>query len=188
MVQLAVGATYIRRRFARQIAPYRSANFVLDIGGGTGAARDPWCEETRYVCLDIDPEKLEGFRAKFPNESALQADATNLPISDKTLDAVVCTFVTHHLTDDMLQTMLAESARVLKPSGRLILMDAVLARYRMTGRLLWRYDRGSFPRPKTRLFEAIERSFEIVSRDEFAVLHRYIIAVGKPKVDQRSGV
>jgi len=181
LVQWAVGAQYVRRRVERQIQPYRSARIVLDIGGGTGLARELWSEQSKYVCLDIDPQKLAGYRAKNPGALVLLADGTDLPILDRSVDAVVCTSVTHHLTDAMLEKMLAESARVLAPSGQLILMDAVWAPYRVMGRLLWRFDRGSFPRRKDKLRGMIGRHFELVGGDEFAVLHRYVVVVGRAK-------
>jgi ubiquinone/menaquinone biosynthesis C-methylase UbiE len=186
VVQRAVGMKIVRGRVARQIAPYRSARMVLDIGGGTGSARAMWSTETRYICLDIDPQKLSGYRAKNPNALALLADGSNLPILDQSIDAVVCTAVTHHLTDAMLEKMLAESARVLQKNGRMILMDAVWAPRRVMGRALWALDRGSFPRKPETLRQAMARYFELVAFDEVAILHRYVVMVGKPIASSRS--
>ncbi len=181
LVQRAVGAAAIRRRLAERILPFRSARIVLDIGGGTGLARALWSEESRYVCLDIDPVKLSGYRAKDPGALAMLADATDLPVRDKSVDAVVCTSVTHHLLDGQLEMMFAEGARVLKPDGRFILMDAVWAPYRLLGRLLWRFDRGSFPRGIERLRAAMGAHFDLVEWDEFAIFHRYVLSVGIPR-------
>ncbi len=181
LVQRAVGAAAIRRRLAELILPFRSARIVLDIGGGTGLARALWSVESRYICLDIDPVKLSGYRAKDPRALAMLADATKLPIRDKSVDAVVCTSVTHHLLDGQFETMFAEGARVLKPDGRFILMDAIWAPYRLPGRLLWRFDRGSFPRGIERLRSAMGAHFDLVEWDEFAILHRYVLGVGVPR-------
>lgn len=179
--QRAVGADYMRSRLAKRIAPQRSARMVLDIGGGTGAVRALWSDKSHYVCLDIDPLKIMGYRAKNPGALALIADATNLPIASRSVDAVLCTLVTHHLIDAELDLMLAESARVLKRDGRLILLDAVWAASRLAGRLLWKYDRGSHPRTEERLRQAIGAHFEMMEWEQFAVLHRYIVAVGRPR-------
>jgi ubiquinone/menaquinone biosynthesis C-methylase UbiE len=184
--QLAAGASYLHRRLARAIEPLCDARFVIDIGGGTGGSRDLWSPATRYVCLDLDPQKLAGYAAKHPGGLALQADATRLPLADGIVDAVVCTLVTHHLTDDQLDAMLADAARVLSPGrGRLILLDAVWAPRRLPGRLLWRYDRGSFPRPEHRLRAAVDRVFEVDSWQTFAVWHRYALAVARPRERKR---
>jgi ubiquinone/menaquinone biosynthesis C-methylase UbiE len=181
LCQRAVGAKYVRERLAERIAPQRAARMVIDIGGGTGAARAMWGEDSRYVCLDVDPLKLSGYVAKNPGGLALLADATDVPLIDGGVDAVVCTSVTHHLTDPLLDRMLAEAARVLKPAGRLILLDALWVEKLWAGRLLWKYDRGSFPRTGETLREAIARHFDIDTWDEFAVWHRYALIVGRPR-------
>jgi ubiquinone/menaquinone biosynthesis C-methylase UbiE len=179
--QFAAGATYLRRRLGRAIAPLAGSRFVIDIGGGTGGSRELWGAATRYVCLDLDPMKLAGYVAKNPGGLALLGDATELPVADRSVDAVVCTLVTHHLTDVQLDRMLAEAARVLRADGRLVLMDAVWAPRRWPGRLLWRYDRGSYPRREGVIREAIERWFEMERWEAFAVWHRYVLGVGRPR-------
>jgi ubiquinone/menaquinone biosynthesis C-methylase UbiE len=179
--QFAAGATYLRRRLARAIAPLRGARVVIDIGGGTGGSRELWDTGTRYVCLDLDPVKLSGYLAKNPGGLALQADATELPLADRSVDAVVCTLVTHHLTDAQLDRMLGEATRVLRSDGRLVLMDAVWAPRRWAGRLLWRYDRGSFPRREDVIRGAIASHFDVAAWERLAVWHRYVLAVGRPK-------
>jgi len=115
----------VRKRVAEQAVKLSDAKLVLDIGGGTGAVAAMWPPSTRYVCLDIDPMKLQGFLSRNPQGIALQADATRLPVADSSVDVVLCNSVTHHLTDDLLQRMIAEAARVLSPKGKLVLTDAM---------------------------------------------------------------
>ena len=179
LVQTLVGVSKVRRRLARTVAPLRSAAWVLDIGGGTGAVGELWGESTRYICLDIDPLKLRGFAAKNPTGTALLADATAIPLADGSVDVVLCTHVTHHLTESQLDQAIAESARVLRAGGKLVLSDAVWAPSRRIGRLLWRYDRGDFPRTPEVLRAAISRHFKIGSWEQFAVWHEYFIAVAE---------
>jgi ubiquinone/menaquinone biosynthesis C-methylase UbiE len=186
LCQTAVGAKAVRRRLAAAVAPHAQSRLVIDIGGGTGAARAMWSAETKYVCLDIDPLKLQGYAANNPGGLAVLADATDLPIRDRSVDSVVCTSVTHHLLDPQLDRMLSETARVLKPTGRLILLDALWKPRRLPGRLLWRYDRGSHPRPAAALREHIARHFTIDAWDEFAVLHAYAVLTATPKVSPPS--
>src|SRR5690349_15538708 len=80
LCQLAAGAGYVRNRLARRIRPLReTARIVVDVGGGTGAARSFWARSTRYICLDNDPLKLRGYLAHEPEGLAVLADATHLP-------------------------------------------------------------------------------------------------------------
>jgi ubiquinone/menaquinone biosynthesis C-methylase UbiE len=180
LCQFAVGAKTVRRRVATAVAPYRDARMVLDIGGGTGAAMAMWSPASRYVCLDIDPLKLSGYAANNPGGLALLADATDLPIADGGVDAVVTTSVTHHLLDPQLDRMLAETARVLKPgTGRLILLDALWVPGNWAGRTLWKYDRGSHPRTAEHLRRLIDSHFEIGTWDEFEVWHHYAVVTAR---------
>src|SRR5689334_19170618 len=110
LAQTVAGAKTVRRRLAARVEPLRGAAVVLDIGGGTGSIGELWdSRRTRYVCLDIDPMKLAGFVARNPTGLALQADATRIPIAGAAVDVVLCTNVTHHLTDPLLERMIAES-------------------------------------------------------------------------------
>jgi ubiquinone/menaquinone biosynthesis C-methylase UbiE len=181
LAQTVVGAKTVRRRLAGRTEPLRSARLVLDIGGGTGSIGDLWSDSSKYVCLDIDPLKLKGFAAKNPTGIALLADATRIPIADGTVDVVLCTNVTHHLTDDLLDRMIGESTRVLKPTGKLVLSDAIWAPRRRIGRMIWRYDRGSFPRTAEVLRGVVARHLKVEQWDQFAIWHEYFICVAEPK-------
>jgi ubiquinone/menaquinone biosynthesis C-methylase UbiE len=132
------------------------------------------------LCLDIDPVKLAGFRRKDRPGVALRGDATRLPLSTRSLDLVVCKNVTHHLSDPQLPQLFQESARVLKPRGRMLFIDAVLAPERWRSRVLWRYDRGANPRSVETLHQAMAAEFDIAQWEVFANYHRYVFGVGTP--------
>jgi ubiquinone/menaquinone biosynthesis C-methylase UbiE len=179
-VQCLVGARTVRRRVAGQTQRIPSASRVLDVGGGTGAVND-WCQaDVDYVCLDIDPVKIEGFLARNPRGRAILADATSIPLADASIDVVLCNSVTHHLDDRQLDAMVAEAARVLRPSGRLILTDAIWKRSRRVGRLFWHYDRGSHPRTAEVLRSTIGGHLRIDHWEHFAVWHEYVLCVAVP--------
>ena len=177
LVQSVVGAKQVRARLAGRIEPHHDAKVIVDIGGGTGSVAGLWSASSRYICLDIDPLKLGGFVAKNPAGTALLADATRIPIADGSVDVVLCTNVTHHLTDDLLARMLSECARVLAADGKLILSDAIWAPDRRVGRTIWKYDRGSFPRTAEVLRRAVVQRLAVDTWDQFAIWHEYFICV-----------
>ena len=76
--------------------------------------------------------------------------------------------------------MLRDVRRVLKPNGRLLYLDAIWNPRYLTGRLLWRYDRGAFPRPIATLTTFLERYFTYQHRERYGILHDYIVWVGRP--------
>lgn len=93
---------------------------VLELGAG-------WCDFSNAVtaasvtAMDIDEVVL---RAAKPGVTALVGDCTDLSrFADGSFDAVVASNLLEHLTREMAETMLAESHRVLRPGGRLLLIQ-----------------------------------------------------------------
>ena len=119
-IQKLAGVRRVHARMSRQMSREARGAYVLDVGGGTGAMRQLWPGDCRYVCLDIEMPKLQGFRSKVMDGLALQTDATRMPIASGCASSVVCMAVAHHLTDAMLTDVFRESARVLKPGGRIL--------------------------------------------------------------------
>ena len=93
---------------------------------------------------------------------------------------ILCRFVSHHIPDELLPSLFKESARTLNEQGRLVFVDAVWAPSRPIARLIWRYDRGSFPRTEAALITAISDESTIESWERFAVFHQYVLGVAKP--------
>jgi hypothetical protein len=91
---------------------------------------------------------------------------------------VICKSVTHHLTDLMLEQTLDESRRVLRAGGHMIVLDAVLNRERLAGRILWRLDRGSYPRTADDLQRKLASRFNIIHWEKFAIYHEYVFGIG----------
>lgn len=180
-VQVLAGSADLDRRLAANLGEIAVRPTILDVGGGTGLPPSLWPAGATYVCLDIDPVKLAGFRRKDRPGVALRGDATRLPLRTRSLDVVVCKNVTHHLSDAQLPPLFRESARVLKPRGRMLFIDAVQAPERWRSRVLWRYDRGAHPRMVETLRQAMAGEFDIAHWEVFANYHRYVFGVGIPR-------
>jgi ubiquinone/menaquinone biosynthesis C-methylase UbiE len=176
-IQTAAGHDRVLEWLSKEIAPL-SPNVVLDIGGGTGTVRNLFSANCLYICLDLEMPKLLGFRSAVPSGLAVLGDATSMPVSDGCADMVICKSVTHHLTDLMLEQAFDESRRVLRAGGHLILFDAILNHQRLAGRVLWRLDRGSYPRSEDELHKKLQGRFKIVHWEKFAVYHEYILGIG----------
>lgn len=104
--------------------PYEKA---LDIGtaaGHTAFALAPFV--ATVVGLDITPEMIELARTNalqrgIGNFVGVVANAENLPFADATLDIVACRYTAHHFHQPC--RVIEEVARVLRPSGRLVVID-----------------------------------------------------------------
>jgi SAM-dependent methyltransferase len=98
---------------------------ALDLGCGTGAnlARlAPWVR--RAIGVDREPAMLRAAAerlAHLPHVTLLEGPLESLPLDDATVDLALCTLVLHHV-DDPAQA-LAEARRVLRPGGRLAVVD-----------------------------------------------------------------
>jgi ubiquinone/menaquinone biosynthesis C-methylase UbiE len=103
---------------------------VLDVGAGTGANL-PYLEKaSRVVVAEPDPamrRRLASRLARTPAPTELSSDAAErLRYADGSFDAVVFTLVLCSVASP--DQALAEARRVLRPSGRLIVLEHVRGR------------------------------------------------------------
>jgi ubiquinone/menaquinone biosynthesis C-methylase UbiE len=173
--QWLAGASVSRRVFREEFAKLSSHGRALDVGGGTGLLRPLLPEAWAYCCLDPDPQKLEGFRAKFPNDESLECSACEMPLPDASCDLCIMSAVSHHLTEQELRLALAEINRVLRPDGNFILMDAIWNPANLRGRFLWSLDRGSSPKTASELESHLGECLRIDRRRSWKVHHDYAL-------------
>lgn len=103
---------------------------VLEIGAGTGANLDVYGPSVSRLLL-VEPD--EAMRARLASRASadrsrnvvLAASASRLPLADSSVDAVVSTLVLCSVRS--LDSALAEVRRVLRPGGRLHLIEHVAA-------------------------------------------------------------
>ena len=152
---------------------------ILEVGAGTGNSATMLPSDARYLWSDNDPRKLEGYRAKYPTGRGMLCDATRLPLHDQSVDYTLCVAVAHHISDEQLPRLVGELARVTR--RKLILWDPVEYRASAVSRLLWHYDRGSYPRQSEALCRALEADFTLEQVEQPVIYHRYVLCVGLPR-------
>ncbi|MGI9644450.1 MAG: ubiquinone/menaquinone biosynthesis methyltransferase [Ilumatobacteraceae bacterium] len=92
---------------------------VLDLASGTGdLCVDLAAVGLRPVSIDLSFGMLAADRSGAPR---VQADILRLPHPDASVDGVTCGFALRNLVD--LRTFFAELGRVLRPGGRIALLD-----------------------------------------------------------------
>ncbi|GJG87629.1 ArsR family transcriptional regulator [Gemmatimonadetes bacterium T265] len=98
---------------------------VGDLGCGTGAVADVLAPFVgRVIAVDHSREMLAVARRRLDgrlNVELREGDLELLPIDDATLDVALLVLTLHHLPDPA--AVFVEAARVLKPSGRLVVID-----------------------------------------------------------------
>jgi SAM-dependent methyltransferase len=178
LVQHFAGDRRLLARLTPHLDGLPSNALLVDLGGGTGLMRRG--SSATYVCVDLDLDKLRRFRRGRSNGLAVVADAGACPFPTARCDVVLCAKVVHHLDDSVLRATLSEAARILKSDGTLILVDAIRSN-RWMPRLLWRLDRGSFPRSANEIRTAVAADFRILDWDQFrlAPFHDIVLCTAR---------
>jgi demethylmenaquinone methyltransferase / 2-methoxy-6-polyprenyl-1,4-benzoquinol methylase len=143
------GIHRIWKRFTIELSGVRRGHAVLDIAGGTGDLAARFAEivgaEGRVVLADINDSMLKVGRDKLldtgrsANIEWVQADAQYLPFPDDTFDCITIAFGLRNVTDK--NSALRSMARVLKPGGRLLVLEFSKPRNELLSRA---YDAYSF--------------------------------------------
>ncbi|QIB65835.1 bifunctional demethylmenaquinone methyltransferase/2-methoxy-6-polyprenyl-1,4-benzoquinol methylase UbiE [Kineobactrum salinum] len=143
------GVHRLWKRFTVELSAVRPGHAVLDIAGGTGdlAARFAGIvgSQGRVVLADINESMLRVGRDKLidhgfqGNLEYVQADAQYLPFPDDSFDCVSIAFGLRNVTDK--EVALRSMLRVLKPGGRLLVLEFSKPRNELLGKA---YDKYSF--------------------------------------------
>lgn len=173
--QWLVGGRKNRKILLEEFSALPRQGRALDVGGGTGLLRNLLPSAWKYTCLDPDPQKLEGFRARFPHEECIEASGCVIPFPDGGFDLCLMKSVSHHLTETEFRTSLLEIKRVLSQQGILIFIDATWNPKNFRGRILWSVDRGSFPRTEGTLQEHLSRHFLVERKKSWKTHHNYTL-------------
>lgn len=128
---MSFGIHRIWKRIALQLSHVRYGEKVLDLAGGTGDMtslfRQRVGEKGLVVLSDINAEMLSRGRDRLIDEGVTegvqyaQIDAEQLPFEDQTFDCVSIAFGLRNVTHK--ETALKSMYRVLKPGGRLIVLE-----------------------------------------------------------------
>ena len=104
---------------------------LLDVGCGTGRFLD-FVKQTwpRLPSLGLDMSEAYVGEAKrhlkrWSRINLVVGNGEAIPVPDDSQDAVTSIFMFHELPPDVRRTIFGEFARVLKPGGRLVLLDSL---------------------------------------------------------------
>jgi len=146
---LSLGIHRIWKRYTIDCSGIRKGQQVLDLAGGTGDLSAKFARivgPTGHVVLaDINDSMLKVGRAKLRdlgiigNVDYVQANAEALPFPDNHFDLVTIAFGLRNVTDK--EKALASIYRVLKPGGRLLVLEFSKPIYKPLSKL---YDFYSF--------------------------------------------
>jgi demethylmenaquinone methyltransferase/2-methoxy-6-polyprenyl-1,4-benzoquinol methylase len=143
MLALGTGPWYRRQALGR--AGLVPGMHVLDVGTGTGLL----AREALTLCgargsvTGVDPSAGMMAQARLADVALLQGRAEDLPCGDATADFVSMGYALRHLSD--VDRALAEFFRVLRPGGRLVMLEITRPRGRIARLALKGYMRAVVP-------------------------------------------
>ncbi|MDA1107973.1 MAG: bifunctional demethylmenaquinone methyltransferase/2-methoxy-6-polyprenyl-1,4-benzoquinol methylase UbiE [Proteobacteria bacterium] len=128
---MSFGAHRLWKRFAVELAGLRGGEHVLDVAGGTGDIARLLARKVSargaLVVTDINAAMLGVGRERLVdagvvgNVTYVQADAERLPFPDDSFDCITIAFGLRNVTHK--EAALASMRRVLKPGGRLLVLE-----------------------------------------------------------------
>lgn len=128
---MSMGIHRLWKRQTIEMSGVRTGNKVLDLAGGTGDLTMKFSEivgpEGQVVLADINDSMIKVGRDRLidkgivGNVNYVQANAECLPFPGQTFDCITIAFGLRNVTDK--QAALESMARVLKPGGRLLVLE-----------------------------------------------------------------
>jgi len=131
------GYWYVQARSMHQLLttiPFQPGQSILDVGSNTCWAANHFAERgLRAIALDIATPELQGlYTADWFIEEGdvfferVLGSMDAIPLASDSLDYVYCCQVLHHNDRDSLRRTFAEIFRVLRPGGRLLMVNETL--------------------------------------------------------------
>lgn len=131
------GYWYVQARSMHQLlttVPFQPGQSILDVGSNTCWASNHFAERgLRAIALDIATAELQGlYTADYFLEDKevfferVLGSMDAIPLASSSVDYVYCCQVLHHNDSESLRRTFAEIFRVLRPGGRLLMVNETL--------------------------------------------------------------
>ncbi|MFJ7827668.1 class I SAM-dependent DNA methyltransferase [Psychrobacillus sp. NPDC096623] len=104
----------------------RVSGTIIEFGTGTGNLTAKLLEAGNSV-IGIEPNSkmLEVTAERFPSIKLMDGDLLEFDVQNKNIDAIVSTYVFHHLTDEEKGIALRKYASLLPINGKIVFADTV---------------------------------------------------------------
>lgn len=154
-----------QKKIIKETFDFKSEKKILDLGCGTGEFAG-LLNKMDYCGIDLSTRYVK-YAAKNNAGDFKVMDAAKLEFPDHSFDYILIMAILHHLADDKMNKVLLEVKRVLKPEGKILVMeDAKIEKYEnLAVRFIQKFDKGGFIRTPEQYKTMIAKHF-IISHEQ----------------------
>jgi demethylmenaquinone methyltransferase/2-methoxy-6-polyprenyl-1,4-benzoquinol methylase len=115
----------VYREIGMRMLPPESGMWVLEVGCGTGSFLNLYSRANcRTVGIDRSPAMVKAAGSKLSGNAVVNTgDASQMPYKDYAFDAVIMSMTLHEMRATIRSAVLKECSRVLKKSGRFLVIE-----------------------------------------------------------------
>ncbi|AKF96379.1 hypothetical protein J5TS2_24210 [Brevibacillus halotolerans] len=147
-----------------------------------------------YYGIDTDVNRVQFAKRLYPNHTFTVFDGKRIPMHNQTVDLLLIVAVLHHISNEQISEYLSEFHRVLKPDGKIIIIEPYLSRKKKFNNwFMTRYDDGEYIRNEDdylQLFNNQRYDCTVLKKFQKLLLYNEIFftAVPKPKNTQNDNL
>jgi SAM-dependent methyltransferase len=147
----------------------KSGEVIVDIGCGSGTTLGFLPLDIEYLGIDISEEYIRSARRRFSSRGKFYLGTAHDFVNQNdsyrgSADLVLCNGLLHHLSDSEALKVLELSKRIMKPTGRLVCLEATfLARQTLLSNWILKRDRGNHIRSEQEWKKLFGQAFESYS-------------------------
>jgi SAM-dependent methyltransferase len=106
--------------FANYFSNKKSPETILDFGSGIGNSVQffrKYFPNSKLYCADVSSRSIEISKERFPGDETYLQIGDEIPVPDKSFDAIFTACVFHHIPHEEHAKWLSELRRILRPNG-----------------------------------------------------------------------
>ena len=140
---------------------------ILDFGCGIGSYAflfDP----SDYLGVDVDEGRIAYGKKLAPAHSFLALKNCRIPLQDRSFDIIWVSAMLHHISDELCLQYIREFSRILKPGGRIVVIEPYLSPHTSLRNLFMKLaDDGDYIRTEEGYLKLFDGAFKITLHRKF---------------------
>ncbi|MDD4984062.1 MAG: class I SAM-dependent methyltransferase [Candidatus ainarchaeum sp.] len=140
---------------------------VLDFGCGTGSNAKLF-DPTKYLGFDVDSGRIALAKKLYPGYKFKVLKTDSLSSEKKQFDIIFISATIHHISDSLFKKYLKDFKKVLKPKGRIIIIEPVFCKEtRFNNWIMTLFDDGKYIRYEKQYLDLFGKDFSVVVHKRF---------------------